>query len=296
MTDKTLPQAAPVRPTSARHHRAFKLHMLRHFFRVSSALLPGLTARLVYRLWFRTTRFNWPQRERAYARKSAFHRLRVNTEQIRVYSWGSGPVVLLMHGWNGRGTQPGALIGPLTQQGYRVVSFDAPGHGHSTGRHSTLFHFSDSARRVAELFGPVDTIISHSFGAPAAVHAVHTGLGCNRLIMISPPASLAGLFDRFARAMRINENVRQRFRRLFETDYGQHIWETGSTEAGVKGLRLKGLIIHDQHDLDIPVEEAQQIHRNWPGSELYITHNLGHRRILRDAAVIDKVLAFLGRA
>src|SRR5688572_16391660 len=39
------------------------------------------------------------------------------------------PTILLVHGWEGRGAQLAAFIEPLVAKGFRVVTFDAPGHG-----------------------------------------------------------------------------------------------------------------------------------------------------------------------
>ena len=54
------------------------------------------------------------------------------------FAWGAGPSVLLVHGWEGRGAQLGALVDPLVAAGYRVVALDGPAHGDSPGRLSTL--------------------------------------------------------------------------------------------------------------------------------------------------------------
>ena len=44
--------------------------------------------------------------------------------------WGShGPIVLLVHGWEGRGSQLAAMVPLLVEAGFSVVTFDAPGHG-----------------------------------------------------------------------------------------------------------------------------------------------------------------------
>jgi len=293
MTNNTLEQSLPIKKRRRRRPKSWLLKLLRQFLRFSSHIFPGITSRLIYRLWFRTQRFTRPQRENEYARRSAYHHIIVNGERVRIYTWGSGPVVLLMHGWNGRGTQLGAFIEPLLQQGYRVVTFDAPGHGESTAKRSTLFQFSDSAIQISQRFGPIDSIIAHSFGAPAAVHAIASGLSCQRVIMISPPASLLGLLEKFTRITAISNGVIRRFKQRFEKDYGKNIWHIGSTVERVSSLKPHGLIIHDQHDYDVPVAEAQEIHAAWPGSEIYITQQLGHRRILRHPLVIERIITFL---
>jgi hypothetical protein len=41
--------------------------------------------------------------------------------------------ILLVHGWESRGTQLFGLIEGLVAKGYSVVAIDMPGHGHSKG-------------------------------------------------------------------------------------------------------------------------------------------------------------------
>ena len=54
-------------------------------------------------------------------------------DEIAVYAWGNGPTILCVHGWGGRATNFAAFIGPMVAAGFRVVAFDAPGHGQSSG-------------------------------------------------------------------------------------------------------------------------------------------------------------------
>jgi hypothetical protein len=66
------------------------------------------------------------------------------------------PRVLLVHGWEGRGSQLAAFVEPLTMAGFRVVTFDAPAHGDSPGARSSFFHFAHAIACAAERFGPFE--------------------------------------------------------------------------------------------------------------------------------------------
>jgi pimeloyl-ACP methyl ester carboxylesterase len=57
---------------------------------------------------------------------------------------------------------------------------------------------------------------------------------------------------------------------------------------------LPALIIHDRDDRDVPWQEGEAVARAWPHARFLRTEGLGHRRILRDPEVIDRVLRFLG--
>ena len=64
-----------------------------------------------------------------------------------------------------RGLRFSSLIDPLVKSGYRVVAFDAPAHGRSSGSHVDLMDHADAIMAVTGKIGPVYGIIAHSFGA-----------------------------------------------------------------------------------------------------------------------------------
>ena len=53
------------------------------------------------------------------------------------------------------------------------------------------------------------------------------------------------------------------------------------------------LLVHDRDDGGTSLEESEAIASSWPGALLHKTSGLGHRRILRDPAVIETVMHFL---
>jgi hypothetical protein len=53
------------------------------------------------------------------------------------------------------------------------------------------------------------------------------------------------------------------------------------------------LVVHDQGDRETSWAGGRQIARAWPGARMVSTSRLGHRRILRDPAVIAEVVGFL---
>jgi alpha-beta hydrolase superfamily lysophospholipase len=50
------------------------------------------------------------------------------------WRWGSGPTVVLAHGWGGRAGQMVKLANALVRAGFEAVLFDGQGHGESAGR------------------------------------------------------------------------------------------------------------------------------------------------------------------
>ncbi|MDH5359402.1 MAG: alpha/beta fold hydrolase [Gammaproteobacteria bacterium] len=281
---------------------SINLRILRWCFRYLSPLLPGLGAWYAYRLWFSTRRHPAPGREQRWEAESVRSSVTTEYGEVAVYQWGNeGPGVLLIHGWNGRGTQLAGFAQPLIDAGYRVLAFDGPGHGDSPGRWTTIFRLCEATRAVVEKFGPMEAVIAHSFGGAVTAYALNHHLAVSRVVSISSPASIRYLVERFCEAMRIPGSVQQRLERRIEqrmtTGMGEDIWECISPESNAR--RIKGvpaLIVHDHDDHDVDVSHGQRLHQAWQGSELLETRGLGHRRILRNRKTIKHVVDFISRS
>jgi len=267
--------------------------MLRLAIRLLGLVSPALAGRWVYRLWFQPLRYPEPTREKEWRRTAQPLDVEFHGQRLAVDSWGAGPTVLMVHGWNGRGAQLGAFAPELVRAGFRVVTFDTPAHGRSPGRATNLPEISEAIHTVARVCGPVHAVIGHSFGVACAIYAMQQGLELNRFVAISPPASVRWLTQSFFTALDIAPRVQEIFNRMFETQFGADLWQRFSPEVLARQLDVPGLVIHDQDDRDVPIEEGIAVAQAWPGAQFVRTTGLGHRRILRDPGVIARVTAFI---
>jgi pimeloyl-ACP methyl ester carboxylesterase len=211
---------------------------------------------------------------------------------LAAWRWGVGPTVLLVHGWEGRGSQLGALVEPLVAAGMSVVAFDAPGHGDSPEHRLYLTDLADSIADVAAAVGPVHAIVAHSFGAAGALLAsARTGVTAARNVMIAPNVLLDDAVRRFARVVGLDDTDRI----AFEQRLAAH---TGIAPADLAIDRLASgrgdalLVVHDRGDREVSFDHGERLATTWPGACLRATEGLGHRRILRDATVIAATVAF----
>lgn len=209
-------------------------------------------------------------------------------------SWGSGPAVLLVHGWSGRAGQLGALVAPLVAEGHRVVAFDLPAHGRSGGSRSTLYEAAAAVQAVADAeSGPLRGVIAHSFGAAAVSLALHQGLAAGAAVYISPTGHIEQGIASFVSRLGIGARAAAALCRSLERGYGVDIWRELSAEALLPGLRLPALVIHDVDDREVPFSEGESIVRAWPGARLVATRGLGHHRILWNPGVVDAAVGFV---
>jgi pimeloyl-ACP methyl ester carboxylesterase len=261
---------------------------LRICFSLASRVAPGLTSALTAHLFRRTRR----SRPRAGERDVLQSAVPSRIAGMQVWSWSEGPTVLLVHGWNGRATQLGSMVEPLVARGYRVVAFDALGHGDSGGSQSSLPELASCVRQVVEELGGVYAVIAHSLGGAATTFALAYGMEVERAVFISPPADPREFLKIFGTALGINDAVRMRVKQRVERRLGVRMEEM-QAYAIAPTMQIPLLVIHDRDDKEVPVDVGRGIAEAWPGAELVVTEGLGHQRILRDEGVRNVAVSFI---
>lgn len=205
--------------------------------------------------------------------------------------WGSGPAVLLMHGWEGRPTQFAALIRALVGAGYAVVALDAPAHGRSPGVEANVVLFARALLEAASELPPLQAVVGHSMGGASALLATQMGLRSAALVSIAAPSRILTVLRGFARHMGLPPVARSRFIRLVEEKAGM---PAAHLDVQRYQLELPGLIVHAEDDPLVPVGEAELIHRAWFDSQLLRLPAGGHQRLLGDPRLVQAVLTLLG--
>jgi pimeloyl-ACP methyl ester carboxylesterase len=270
---------------------------LRALFKLTGVLAPPVAARLAHYLWFRPQRYRMPARERALLTQARVDKLRHAGKQIVVYSWGnSGPTVLLVHGWSGRGAQLAEFVAPLIAAGFRVVTFDAPAHGRSSGHETSIVEVSAVILKLAHDFAPIHGVIAHSFGLPCVMYTLRQQRFAQSVVGIGAPATLDGLMDKFAHQLALSRRTVTILRDLLERRFGRDVWTSFSAQSIAADIDVPALIIHDHDDRDVSWHEGEAIANAWPHARFLRTEGLGHRRILRDPEVIGRIVKFLDTA
>ena len=272
------------------------LRLMRLGFKIGGTVSPALAGRVAYELWFTPTRFPTPASEQAVLESAEIEYHQIDRQTIATYSWGqSGSTVLLVHGWSGRGTQLGAFVEPLIDAGYRVLSFDCPAHGRSSGKQTTLYEIADVILGMNDRYGPFESVITHSFGGPCLAVAMQRGFTASSVVSISPRARVAVLVQKFADTLYIPEKATQDFVRRFQDAFGENILDEASMVNNVRELEIPALVIHDEDDDDIPWHEGETVAQVWKHARFIKTSTLGHRRILRDPSIIDAAVNFIAK-
>lgn len=257
--------------------------------RAAALVSPTLAAKAAVRLFFTPRRFPRPARERQALEAGA--PLRVLG--LHATSWGAGPTVLLAHGWEGRGSQLAAFVEPLVDAGFRVVALDAPGHGDSPGTETNMVEYARTLMAVGTAVGPLAGVVAHSFGVGATILALSQGLRAERVALVAGPSSVEDILKRALAGFRLGGRTAEVFWELCARKVGVHVRDL-DLRALAAGLgHVPALVVHDRDDAEIPYSDAEALAAVWPGVRLMTTEGLGHRRILRDDAVVGAAADFI---
>jgi pimeloyl-ACP methyl ester carboxylesterase len=266
--------------------------VVRAYFAVASRLLPDLARRQAERLFTVPPRYAGRSTQSIDARRET---IVAGTHSLAVWQAGpaAAPAVLLVHGWGGRGMQMASFVAPLLAGGYRVVWFDQPGHGESGRGPVALPDFVRALEALAATHGPFKAAIGHSLGAAALGLAMRRGMQLDRIVFVSPPASISEHAHKFARLLGITPKIRDAMRRRLEQRYGVRFAEIDRLDE-LSQLHLPALFVHDSGDVDVPFEQTLRLSARMPGARLIKTYGLGHYRLLRDHAVVRSIVNFVG--
>jgi len=211
------------------------------------------------------------------------------------YEWGTGDkTVLLVHGWLGDVGQMLPLAQLLTESGFRVLAFDAPGHGLSTDVCTNMEEYSDMLRHIVETYTPLYGIVAHSYGASATalMLAQHRHICIQRLAMVSPIENISQQLNLFRESIKLPKVLWDDLHVQLEQHIGQSLEWCDVVEA-VAQLDTMGLVVHDHDDQLIPAQSGRKIAQAWQNAKYIETRFLYHHGTIRNAAVCTQIIEFL---
>ena len=265
---------------------------LRTAFRTVGAVAPDVVARWAETIFCTPPHHDPPAADDEFVATGARFMVRSEGQDIAAWEWGTGPTVLLVHGWGSRAGRFRALATALLENGFRVVAHDAPAHGRSTGRFASLPEFARALRAVADRAGEIYGIVGHSLGGSAACLAMHGGLPARRLVLVAPPSDVVEFSKDFGDYLRIPPRARLALRRNLEARLKMR-WEDLDISALARDLQVPTLVVHDREDAEVSFSHGEELARAFPHGRLIATSGLGHRAILRDPEVVRQTVAFL---
>lgn len=212
--------------------------------------------------------------------------------RVRVRASGSGPTVVLMHGWGGSGADMTSLAAAIAGAGFRALAIDLPAHGASSGRETSVVEWIEILRGAAETVGPLHAIVAHSLGATAALLALGDGVRARGIVAFAPTIGPEFHLARRSRHVGIPAARIPGMLRELETRVGRRV-EALDVRSVAARVRAPVLLMHATEDRAVPWAHGQAIAAALPTCELVEVPGLGHRRILSDPATVERAVAFV---
>jgi pimeloyl-ACP methyl ester carboxylesterase len=258
---------------------------------------PYLASRLLLFFFTRPIYFKTPERELEFLKQSEFSRMKIPdiNKNIQIYNLkNQGEKILLVHGWNGRGSQFHHIAKICHNAGFDVTVFDLPGHGKSSSKRCNVSEVVSCINHLNHEIGPFNHLISHSVGAIAALNSVNINRYFKSIVIISLPSlKIRPMFTNFVNMFDLPGNKYTDIMvKYYEKKYRMQLSSLDPIEFAKK-ISVKSLIVHCKDDRDADVHLSQELHKEIPNSKIFLTENLGHRRILRDPQVSQRIVDFL---
>jgi pimeloyl-ACP methyl ester carboxylesterase len=216
--------------------------------------------------------------------------LSVGSRRLRVHAFGEGPLVVLVHGWQGAGSQMRSLAEAIVAAGFRVAIFDMPAHGEAPGWSTSGPEFARILSGVAAQLGPVHALVGHSLGGMAALLCAARGLPLSGVVAVAPTPSFEFALRGHARTFGLSPLAKELLARRFEART-----RTKREEFDLERLELPvpALLVHDLLDRIIPSRHSRRLKDAWQSARLIETCGFGHRRVLDADLVAQAIVAFL---
>ena len=270
-----------------------KLKTAGSIVRALDSIHPKLASVVVNRLFFMPFSKQPTPAERRTLDAAEHLSMPFREKNLAAYEWGSGPTVLLIHGWASNAGAMRHLVEPLVKKGLRVVAFDAPAHGSSSGRTTDAVEYGSAIRESIEFFAPVHGIFAHSFGATSTLLmlADNYELPMAAVVVNNPPAELEMLLRIFSDSLDLPEHLVKGIYDHVQGRFGKPV-EYFSLKERIRSVRSPGLLIADRDDRLATFEDSELIASRWARGQLFTTEGLGHQGALRDGEVIEETASY----
>lgn len=284
------------------------IRLFRFYFSRIGKLLPGPSIKIASSLFYNPRKKSQNKSELSFLKtadnlffteyQSSTKYLDFKKNKLQVSEWGTGEkVILLVHGWESKTVHFLKLIHWFLKQNYKLVIYDAPAHGNSSGVKCDIVDMGDAFEHVLHKIGNVEMVIAHSLGASAVINKLTSNpkISIKKLVLLSPSFDLQDILKRFMSFLKIPQTQKDKMQHYFDVRFEKEIDVFKNRIFTQRGLAESILILHDSDDLYIPFQDTEKIIKKWEKPEFIITNSLGHNKVLKDEKVFKAIDHFLSK-
>ena len=278
------------------HKQSLKIpKLILLFSKIIALISPKLSVLFSAKLFTTPIKHKTPKRELEMESESIQQLIEIPSinKKVMTYQYGdSDKKILLSHGWSGRGTHLFKIADELLKAGYSTLSFDAPAHGKSSGKTTIMSEFVETILEMERQFGPFEAAVGHSLGGMSLLNATKSGLALHSLVIIGSGDIIQDILNDFVAKLELKPKVSTQLRLHFEKKYNVEMDNYSAYKAAI-AISIPVLVVHDKNDPEVPVAAGIHVHKHLKNGELFLTEGLGHRKILGNTEVIERVVGFI---
>jgi pimeloyl-ACP methyl ester carboxylesterase len=209
--------------------------------------------------------------------------------KVNCYQTGTGPLVVLAHGWGGGAYQFFPLMHGLKALGFRALAFDNLGHGDSEKIPATLQQSIEITNQVLEYAknnfqDGLYAAVGHDTGCQMIANTAPELINGLHLFLISPIFNYKQYFLRKLRNLKISHHFLKQYEQQFKWSYPQQYAQLELAKQ-LEQYAHNTVIAHDADDQESPIEDSKKFCATYPLSKLLVTRNRDHDRIISSESV-----------
>jgi len=210
------------------------------------------------------------------------------------WSWGEGPLVILVHGWGSCGAHMGVLATMLASKGFQSVAIDITGHGDSAGRRINFRDFyQDIGALVRFLDQDVYACVGHSAGGLCMMAARELeNLSAKKYVCISAPEKPYPPIKLIRKKLGVSDRVIRRYKKFIADQFNCQ-WYEITRHVYLNNLQSQLLLLYDDTDKTVDHTDGDEIKDHWPSAILVKTQGIKHSQQIRSPEIQEKVVEFI---
>lgn len=275
-----------------------KMMILKTYFGFSSILSPEKTGKKSFDLFQQVRKKTIRNREQAFFTESRAFKVHHGNEPIDCFELGNpnGKLIFMVHGWDSNAGSMSKLAFKFADNGYRVISFNLPGHAFYTSSSTNLLECKNAFEAVVDFIRPTESfsIVSHSFGSAVVANAMsEKDYQIDRLVFLTNPNKVEDIFIEFKEIIGLRKKAYKSLIKHTTKILGAPINTLDVTTNLEKVNYSKLLMIHDKHDAVLPYKNSFDINSDIQKSQLVTFEKIGHYKMLWNDEVVGRTFAFV---
>ena len=128
----------------------FQIQILRYYFSFLSAIFPKYASLKAFKLFQKVKNKSIRDREKDFYKKAKHFKVSSNGADILCYDLcpENKKLVFLLHGWESNAGSLSKIAFSLSENNYRVISFDLPGHANYKSNYTNIYECKEAFKLV----------------------------------------------------------------------------------------------------------------------------------------------------